>query len=93
MEFILERVAIPFSRKSSQTRSLALQADCLPSEPAEKGKCEDVETKNSCWARKHNLDYKLATWQNHQTPSFLKDTDKDLIHIPKLVLLEMDSSR
>ena len=59
---ILERVAIPFSRKSSQTRSLALQADCLPSEPAEKGKCEDVETKNSCWARKHNnLDYKLAT--------------------------------
>ena len=56
-------------------------------------KCEDVETKNSSWARKHNLDYKLATWQNHQTPSFLKDTDKDLIHIPKLVLLEMDSSR
>ena len=89
----IEWVAIPFSWRSSHTRSPALQADCLPFEPAEKGKCEDIQTKNSHWARKHNnLDYKLATWQNHQSPSFLKDTDKVLTHIPKLVSLEVDSS-
>ena len=33
---ILEWVAIPFSRGSSQPRSPTLQADCLPAEPQEK---------------------------------------------------------
>ena len=40
---ILEYVAIPFSRGSSQTRSPALQADSLPAEPLEKPKNAGVD--------------------------------------------------
>ena len=35
---VLERVAFPFSRRSSQPRSPALQADSLPAEPPGKPK-------------------------------------------------------
>ena len=48
---ILEWVAIPFSRGSSQPRDLtqvsALQADSLPSEPQEKPSASFRETQNS----------------------------------------------
>ena len=40
---ILEWVAFPFSRGSSQTRSPALQADSLPAEPLEKPKNAGVD--------------------------------------------------
>ena len=57
------------------------------------GKCKQVETKNSCWARE------LATiWTiNHvadggfTTPSSLKDTEKGLTQVPKLFSQEADS--
>ena len=32
-----------------------------------------------------NLEYKSDTLQTHQTEGSLKDTDKGLIHIPKLI--------
>ena len=50
-------------------------------------KYEDVETKNVYWARKL-ITFRLSiTWQNHQIPSFLKDTEH-LINIPKWFLQE-----
>ena len=55
------------------------------------GKCEDVETKTSCWAKElvtiqtiilpHNRIIKLPV---------LKDTDKGLTHIPELFLPEAE---
>lgn len=57
------------------------------------GKCEDTETKNSCWVRDgNNLDYSSPTQQNHQTQSSMKDIDKDLTHILKLFLQKADPS-
>ena len=59
-------------------------------------KCEDVETKNSCWPGKlvNNLDYKPDT-KSYQTPSSLRDTHIMcvyiyLTHIPKLFVQEAD---
>lgn len=46
--------------------------------------CEDVETKNSCWSRKQVTIYKSAKEQNHQTHSFLNDTDKGVSYMLKL---------
>ena len=52
---ILEWVAIPFSRGSSQPRDWTLQADSLPSEPPGKpfygpaAKYYSLKTENSCW--------------------------------------------
>ena len=58
-------------------------------------KREDVETKKELlgWGPGNSLDYNSATWQNHQTPSSLKDTDKGLTHIPKLFAQDTDPHR
>ena len=56
------------------------------------GKCEGIETKNSCWSGElvTTLGYKSATWHNPRIHSSLKDIDKGLTHMPKLFLQEAD---
>ena len=55
--------------------SLSFEVKGLLTQELMTGKCEDAETKNRCWARELGTIYTInpATYQNHQTHSFLKD--------------------
>ena len=54
-------------------------------------KCEDVKTKSSSWGKELVTILTItATQLNYQAHSSLKDTDKALMHIPKLFLQEAD---
>ena len=86
---ILEWVAVPFSRGSSQPRSPALQADSLPAEPPEKplNRMDTLNWLNQSHIEEHFWLFSGFSITNTFTAKFLADSQPELFsgHLRKFL--------